>query len=327
MPTNRIGLTRAKKVFDTEIASLRSVKALLDNQFPRAVEAIKSTIESRGKVVIAGVGKSGNIAKKIAATFTSTGTPSVVLHTVNALHGDLGLVNDGDIVLLLSYSGESEELLTLAQALNAFSVQTITISGNPKSSIAKQSDIHLNVKVPKEACPFNLAPTSSTTATLVMGDALAMAVLEARGFREEDYARFHPSGSIGKALLLRAADIMRDGDRNAVAPSTMTVKDALLIMSEARSGSISIVTAKGKLTGVFTDGDLRRLIADNVEQLNKKLSSVMTKNPITISSDALAVEALKIFNERNIDDLIVVNDKGAPIGMIDTQDLPKLKLL
>jgi len=306
---------------------LKAVRAQLDANFPKAVDLIRSTTLDRGKVIIAGVGKSGNIGKKMAATFTSTGTPSVVLHIVNALHGDLGLVSDGDIVILLSYSGESEELLTLCQALKPFSLTTIAITGNPRSSIAKQSDIHLSVKVPREACPFNLAPTSSTTATLVMGDALAMAVLEARGFKEEDFARFHPSGSIGRALLLRASDIMRSNERNAVASGTTTVQDALLVMTRAKSGSVSVVNAKGKLTGVFTDGDLRRLMAKDVSLLQRKLSTVMTKSPITIRDDALAVEALKIFNERQIDDLVVVDSKDQPVGMIDSQDLPKLKIL
>jgi arabinose-5-phosphate isomerase len=277
--------------------------------------------------VIVGIGKSGNVGQKIAATLTSTGSTSVVLNPVDALHGDLGVIQDGDIILALSYSGESEELLNLLPALKRFSVKIISFTGNPKSSLARYSDVVLNIKVPKEACPFNLAPTSSTTATLVMGDALAMAVLQARGFKKEDYAKRHPSGAIGRALLLKIRDIMRASDRNAIASEKITVKEALLVMTRAKSGSVSVVNQQGKLTGVFTDGDLRRHMADDDNVLSKPLSAVMTRNPICIEDDALAAEALKIFNERNIDDLIVVNSKRQPVGLVDSQDLPKLKLM
>src|SRR5882724_10651215 len=196
-------LARARAVFDIELAALKAVRAQIDSSFDQAVEAILSVLKQRGKIVILGIGKSGNVGQKIAATLTSTGSTSVVLNSVDALHGDLGIVNDGDLILALSYSGESEELLNLLPALKRFSVKIISLTGNLKSSLAKHSDVSLNVKVPKEACPFNLAPTSSTTAMLVMGDALAMAVLEARGFKQKDYARFHPCGSIGRAMLLK----------------------------------------------------------------------------------------------------------------------------
>ncbi len=210
-------LNQARKVFDIELAALKQVRAQLDASFDRAVETIAETIKRRGKIVVAGIGKSGNIGQKIAATLTSTGSVSVVLNSVDALHGDLGIVADGDVILALSYSGESEELLNLLPALKRFSVKIISLTGNLKSSLARHSDVALNVKVPKEACPFNLAPTSSTTAMLVMGDALAMAVLQARGFRRKDYARLHPGGAIGRAMLLKVGDIMRAGERNAVA--------------------------------------------------------------------------------------------------------------
>ncbi|HSY43229.1 MAG TPA: KpsF/GutQ family sugar-phosphate isomerase, partial [Candidatus Acidoferrum sp.] len=269
----------------------------------------------------------GNIGQKIAATLTSTGAVSVVLNSVDALHGDLGIVNDGDVILALSYSGESEELLNLLPALKRFSVKIISFAGNTKSSLAKHSDVCLNVKVPKEACPFNLAPTSSTTAMLVMGDALAMAVLQARGFKQKDYARFHPAGAIGRAMLLKVGDIMRTGNRNAIASQDLSVKEALMVMTRARSGSLSVVDGRGKLTGVFTDGDFRRHMAGDENLLSQRLKQVMTKNPICISENALAVEALKIFNERNIDDLIVVNAKREPVGLVDSQDLPKLKIM
>ena len=320
-------LTQARRVFDIELAALRAVRAQLDASFDRAVELTVETLQRRGKLVIVGIGKSGNIGAKLAATLTSTGSTSVVLSSVDALHGDLGIVNDGDLVLALSYSGESDELVNLLPALKRFSVKLIAFTGNPKSTIARHSDVVLNVRVPKEACPFNLAPTASTTAMLVLGDALAMAVLEARGFTQKDFARYHPSGAIGRALLVQVKDIMRTGERNAVASQTLSVRDALMVMTKAKSGSLAIVDKRGKLAGVFTDGDFRRRMATDNDLLTRPLSEVMTRNPICIRDDALAAEALKIFNERNIDDLIVVNAKREPVGLVDSQDLPKLKLM
>ncbi len=321
-------LVRALEVFDIELAALKAVRAQLDESFNLAVETIVETLRQRGKIIVVGIGKSGNIGRKIAATLTSTGSTSVVLNSVDALHGDLGVVNDGDLVLALSYSGESEELLNLVPALKRFSVKIIAITGALKSSLARFSDVALNVKVPKEACPFNLAPTSSTTAMLVMGDALAMAVLQARGFKQQDFAKHHPSGAIGRALLMQVRDIMRTDTRNAVAPQSLSVRDALLVMTRARTGSVSVVNARGKLVGVFTDGDLRRRMAlDGDDLLTQRLEKVMTRHPICIRDEALAAEALKIFNERNIDDLIVVNARQEPVGLVDSQDLPKLKLM
>jgi arabinose-5-phosphate isomerase len=320
-------LAKAREVFDIETAALKAVRALLDKSFDRAVDIIVGALKGRGKIVIVGIGKSGNVGAKIAATLTSTGSTAVVLNSVDALHGDVGLVNDGDVILALSYSGESEELLNLIPALKRFSVQIISLTGNIKSSLAKHSDVSLNVKVPKEACPFNLAPTSSTTATLVMGDALAMAVLEARGFTQKDFAKYHPSGAIGRAMLLKVGDIMRTGNRNAIADENLSIKEALLVMTRAKSGSLAVVNARGSLAGIFTDGDFRRHMATHENPLSLPLKKVMTRHPICISENALAVEALKIFNERNIDDLIVVNAKREPVGLIDSQDLPKLKIV
>jgi arabinose-5-phosphate isomerase len=320
-------LAQARKVFDIELAALKAVRAQLDASFDDAVETIADALAQRGKIVVVGIGKSGNIGQKIAATLTSTGSTSVVLNSVDALHGDLGIIADGDVILALSYSGESDELLNLLPALKRFSVKIISFTGNLKSSLAKHGDISLNVKVPKEACPFNLAPTSSTTAMLVMGDALAMAVLQARGFKQKDYARLHPAGAIGRAMLLKVGDIMRTGNRNAVANENLPVKEALLVMTHAKSGSLSVVNARGKLAGVFTDGDFRRHMAGDENLLSRPLKKVMTRNPICIRDDALAAEALKIFNERNIDDLIVVNSKREPVGLVDSQDLPKLKIV
>ncbi len=320
-------LVQARKVFDIEIAALKAVRAQLGASFDDAVETIAAALARRAKIVVVGIGKSGNVGQKIAATLTSTGSTSVVLNSVDALHGDLGIIADGDVVLALSYSGESEELLNLLPALKRFSVKLISLTGNLKSSLARHSDIVINVKVPREACPFNLAPTSSTTAMLVMGDALAMAVLQARGFKQSDFAKRHPSGAIGRAMLLKVGDIMRSGERNAVADENLPVKEALLVMTRAKSGSLAVVNARGKLAGVFTDGDFRRHMAADENLLSQPLKKVMTRNPVCIREDALAAEALKIFNERNIDDLIVVNTKREPVGLVDSQDLPKLKIV
>jgi arabinose-5-phosphate isomerase len=320
-------LAHARKVFDIEMAALKAVRGQLDSAFAAAVKLVVETVNRGGKIVVVGIGKSGNVGAKIAATCTSTGAMAVVLNSVDALHGDLGIINDGDVVLALSYSGESDELVNLLPALKRFSIKIVAMTGNHNSALARHSDVVLNVRVPKEACPFNLAPTASTTAMLVMGDALAMVVLEARGFTEKDFAKYHPSGAIGRAMLLQVGDIMRRGDRNAVARENLPVREALLVMTRARSGSLSVVNARGKLTGVFTDGDFRRHMATNANLLAEPLKSVMTRNPIRIRSDALAAEALKIFNERNIDDLIVVNGRNEPVGLVDSQDLPKLKIV
>lgn len=320
-------LARAREVFDIEIAALKAVRQQLGDSFTRAVDCIVSAVSARLKVVVVGIGKSGNIGQKIAATLTSTGSTAVVLHSVDALHGDLGIVNDGDVILALSYSGETEELANLLPALKRFSVTMISFTAAPRSILARFSDIVVTVKVPKEACPFNLAPTASTTAMLAMGDALAMAVLDARGFSKEKFAKHHPAGAIGRALLLKVGEIMRTGDRNPVAKQDATVKEALFAMTRAKAGSLSVVDQRGRLVGVFTDGDLRRHMAGDTQILSRLLREVMTPGPITIKDSALASDALSIFNERNIDDLIVVNSRHQPVGMIDLQDLPKLKLL
>ena len=320
-------LKLARQVFDIETAALRAVRDSLDESFGRAVEMICTCLADRRKLVVLGIGKSGNIGRKIAATLSSTGSTAVVLDPVDALHGDLGLVQDGDLVLALSYSGESSEWNDLLPALRRFSVKIIALTGNPRSTLGEHSDVVLNVRVPKEACPFNLAPTASTTATLVMGDALALATMTARGFKKQDFAQRHPAGAIGRALLYKVGDIMRRDQRNAVARQDQSVQDGLLAMTRAKTGSVSVVDPKGRLVGVFTDGDLRRRLAAHEDILQRPLKEVMTRNPITLRDDALAVDALRIFNERNIDDLIVVNARKEPVGLVDSQDLPKLKLM
>ena len=320
-------LARARQVFDIEIAALKAVRASLDAAFEQAVQLAVATLRRRSKLVVIGIGKSGIIGRKIAATLTSTGSTSVVLDSVDALHGDLGIITDGDLILALSYSGESEELVNLLPALKRFSVKLVALTSSAKSTLARYSDLVLKLRVPREACPFNLAPTASSTAMLVMGDAFAMAVLQARGFKQQEFARFHPGGAIGRSMLFRAGDVMRTGERNAVAPEDLTVKEALWVMTRAKSGSVSVVNGKGVLVGVFTDGDLRRQMTAGDHVLDEPLRKVMSRNPISVRDDALAGEALKIFDERNIDDLIVVNAKRQPVGLIDSQDLPKIKLM
>ena len=320
-------LARAREVFDIELAAVKAVRGQLDASFGRAVELIVETLRQRGKIVVVGIGKSGHIGRKIAATLTSTGSTAIVLNSVDALHGDIGVVNDGDLILALSYSGESEELLNLLPALKRFAVKLIALTGSTKSSLARHSDLVLNVRVPREACPFNLAPTASTTAMLVMGDALAMAVLQARGFKRHDFAKHHPSGAIGRTMLLQVRDIMRAGERHAVVTEDVTVKEAILLMTRAKAGSVSVVNRRGKLAGIFTDGDLRRHMAEDEQVLARPIAAVMTRDPICLHDTALAVDALKIFNERSIDDLVVVNAAREPVGLVDSQDLPRLKLM
>ncbi len=278
----------------------------------------------------AGVGKSGHIGEKIAATLTSTGSPAVVLNSLNALHGDLGVVCDGDVVLALSYSGQTDELLNILPALARFDVRLIAMTGNPKSFLAKQAHIHLDVSVSTEACPLGLAPTSSTTAMLMLGDALAMVLLEARGFREEDFARYHPGGRLGRTLLLKVTQIMRGRDDVAFLPPTATVREVLKQMARARCGSAILAHADGTLAGIFTHGDFGRHFENVPDLLEQPVERFMTRTPITVASDRLAVEVLRILEEHRIDDIIVTKagcDPAIPVGLVDTQDLAKFRLV
>jgi arabinose-5-phosphate isomerase len=284
-------------------------------------------LEQRGKIVVTGIGKNLHIAQKVSATLASTGSTSVTLNPAQAMHGDLGILTAGDVLLVLSYSGESEELIALLPIAKRFGVKIISITGDPNSSLAKHSDVAIMAAVDREACPFNMAPTSSTTVALAIGDALAMVLLEARGFDKEDYAKLHPGGAIGRALLLRVSDIMRTGDRLAIVKDNGKVKDALVAMTQARSGSAAIVDANHKLLGIFTDGDLRRNIAQHANILDIPIKQIMTPAPITVTADRLAVDVLRIFEERNIDDLLVVDGQNRLVGAVDIQDLPKLKIL
>ena len=268
-----------------------------------------------------GMGKSGLIGKKITATLSSTGTPAFFLHPAEGILGDVGMMTEGDLVLALSHSGETEEIEKLLPVIRKMNLKLIAITGRPKSKLAKESDLVINVKVEKEACPYNLVPTASTTAMLAMGDALAISLLKRKKFKKEDFARLHPGGVLGKRLLLKVRDIMRKGKDNPVIRQEKTVKEALLVMTETRLGATSIVDSFGKLVGFFTDGDLRRKLQKDEKILNKKIHTVMTRNPKTITHDRLAIEAARMMQEKKFDNIPVVDGKGYPIGIVDERDL------
>ena len=327
MKTRLNYLEKAKDVLKTEIDSMIFAKGKLDHNFCNAVDTMMLCLAKGGKIVVTGVGKNYHIAQKISSTLASTGSTSVVLNPVQAMHGDLGIIRPNDVLLALSYSGESDELLTLLPFIKRQGVKIIALTGNKRCSMAKHSDIVICAPVKREACPFNMAPTSSTTVALAVGDALAIVMLYAHGFKKEDYARLHPAGAIGRALLMKVNDIMRTGNRLAKVRSGALIKDALLAMTEARSGSACVVDAKNRLLGIFTDGDLRRYIADYPDLTNMPIDKFMTKKPITVKCDKLAVDALKIFEEHNIDDLVVLYESHRVIGAIDLQDLPKFKII
>jgi arabinose-5-phosphate isomerase len=284
-------------------------------------------LEARGKIVIVGVGKSGNVGHKIAATLNSTGATAVVLNSQNALHGDLGLLSDGDVILALSYSGETEELLGLLPFLRSFDVKVIALCGKLDSSLSRAADVTLDTSVAREACPLNLAPTSSSTAMMVMGDALAMVLLEARGFSEDDFARYHPGGSLGRALLLKVGDVMRREGKIPTVPSTAFVVDAVSEMNRNRAGACLILDENGTLAGIFTHGDFARGYEKNQNIGSLFVADLMTRNPITLTEDSLAVEAVKQVGEKRIDDIVVIDAAGKPVGLIDAQDLARLKLV
>lgn len=320
-------LGKARRVLDIEIFEVQRLRDRLDDSFGRAVELIKKAVESRGKVVVIGVGKSGNVGAKIAATLTSTGSPSVVLDSLNALHGDLGMVADGDVVLALSASGETDELLRILPAIARFDVKIIAMCGAADSTLAQNCDVFLDVNIEQEACPLNLAPTSSTTVMLALGDALAMVLLEARGFQKEDFARFHPAGMIGRSLLLRVHQIMRPRDAMALVSATTPVRSVLQTMTRLRAGAAVVADDNGKLLGIFTHGDFVRHFQDDPAIGDRAVADFMTRDPVTIHRDKLAVEVLNLLERHRIDDLVVVDDAQAPVGIIDSQDLTRLKVL
>jgi arabinose-5-phosphate isomerase len=319
-------LLAARKVFTIEREELERVADRLGDEFCKACDAIRTCIENRGKIVVLGVGKSGHIGDKIAATLTSTGSPAVVLNSLNALHGDLGVIADGDIVLALSYGGETEELLNILPALKRFEVLLIAVTGKAQSSLARASDIVLDVSIEREACPLGLAPTSSTTAMLVLGDALAMVVLEARGFRKEDFARFHPGGSVGRALLTKVADIMRPRDAIPILSPQSSVVQVIRSTTRCRTGAAIIENQDGSLAGIFTQGDFARHFPSHPDLAHRPVSEFMTPSPVTVHENSLAAEVLHILRTHRVDDLIVINHEGHPVGLVDSQDLSRLKM-
>jgi arabinose-5-phosphate isomerase len=320
-------LASARFVIETEIEGLQRMSSQLDERFITAVEILQETLNNRGKIVVCGVGKSGNIGHKIAATFNSTGATAVVMDSQNAVHGDLGLLSDGDAVMLLSYSGETRELIDLLPFIKRFAVRIIALTGSPSSTLSRFSEVTLDTSVEREACPLNLAPTSSSTAMLVMCDTLAMVLLESRGFTEKDFARYHPGGSLGRALLTLVSDIMRVDAELPTVSEDENVFATLDAMNRARAGACLILNNAGGLAGIFTHGDFARSFRNDPLLGEKPVANLMTRQPITVRSDALAVEVLNAIGDNRIDDIVVLDADGKPVGLIDTQDLARLKIV
>ena len=327
MSEKRDALTLAKEVFDIELEGIAALRDELDESFVGLVDRCAAAVDAGGKIVLTGVGKSGYIGKKIAATLSSVGNPAVFMHPVEARHGDLGLLQKNDLLIALSYSGETEELLVVLSPAKRLGVQLAAITGNKESTLAKMSDFILEMSVPREACPFNLAPTTTTTALLVLGDALAMVLLDRNGFTKSDYGRRHPGGAIGRMVTMKACDVMRKAADAAVVPADFTVRETLYAMSHARSGAAVIADNDGKLLGIFTDGDFRRSAAQDDAVLTRKMSEVMTPSPISVNAENMVVEVIKVVENRRVDDLVVVDDDNKVVGIIDIQDLPGLKIM
>lgn len=317
-------IKRAKEVLDIEAGAIRDLKRRIGRNFGKALQII---LKTKGRVVVSGMGKTGIIAQKFSATLASTGTPSLFLHTTEAIHGDLGKVTADDAVIIISNSGATEEMRQLLPLLKKIGCKVIALTGNTKSVLAKYSNIVLDVSVKKEACPLGLAPTASTTATLAMADALAVCLLELKGFKEEDFAFFHPGGALGRRLLLKVEDIMRKGQANPIVKEGKKVSEVLLKITQARAGCATVVDKSGKLTGIFTDGDLRRHLETDEGLPRRKISEVMTKNPTVVDKEMLAAEAMRIVREKKIDEIPVVDKKKHPVGLLDVQDLLKAGLV
>jgi len=306
-----------KAVIDTEIAALQEITHFVDESFARACQLI---LDCKGKVIVMGMGKSGHIANKIAATLASTGTPAFFVHPSEASHGDLGMISQDDVVLAISNSGSSAEILTLFPVIERVGTPVISMTGNASSSMAKLAQIHLSIAVSKEACPLGLAPTSSTTATLAMGDALAVALLQAKGFTADDFALSHPGGALGKKLLLRVMDVAHTQQQLPLVNSEVTISHALVEVSEKGLGMTGVIDKHGQLIGIFTDGDLRRTLDQRLDFHTTTIAQVMTKQPTVIDGNILAASALKTMEERNINGLFIV-ENGAPIGALNMLDM------
>ncbi|MEQ1592135.1 MAG: KpsF/GutQ family sugar-phosphate isomerase [Thiobacillaceae bacterium] len=311
-------LSLARQVFDIEADAVRNLSARLDDNFIRAVQLM---LECRGRVVVTGMGKSGHIGGKIAATLASTGTPAFFVHPGEASHGDLGMIAHDDVVLALSNSGESSEILSIVPLIKRRGAKLVAMTGNTSSTLAREADAHLDASVDKEACPLNLAPTASTTAALALGDALAVALLDARGFSADDFARTHPGGSLGRRLLIHVRDIMHSGNALPVIAIDVPLKTALLEMTTKGLGMTAVVDARGKVAGVFTDGDLRRALEHALDLHQSQVRDLMTQNPKTIHQDELAVSAVEKMETLKINGLLVVDDNDLLIGALNMHDL------
>ena len=318
MAENTLYLDWARDVLNTEAEGLREIAAALDHDFVHAAEAL---LHCKGRVVITGMGKSGHIGRKMAATMASTGTPAFFVHPAEAAHGDLGMIVDHDVVVAISNSGESDEIAAIIPALKRKNITLICITAHPTSTMARHADIHITAAVSKEACPLGLAPTSSTTAVMALGDALAVVLLQARAFTPDDFALSHPAGSLGKRLLLRVADIMHKDEALSAVLLGTPLKEAIVRMSEKGLGMLAVTDAEGRLKGVFTDGDLRRLFQERDSFAGLKVDDIMHASPKIISADRLATEALKAMQSGHVNGLLVVEENGVLIGALNMHDL------
>ena len=317
-------LSLARDILLLEASEVSALAHRLDAQFAAAVTMI---LQCSGRVVVSGMGKSGHIGGKIASTFASTGTPAFFMHPAEASHGDLGMITQGDVVLALSNSGESDEILTIITPLKRLGANIIAITGNDSSTLAKAADVHLSASVSKEACPLGLAPTSSSTVALALGDALALCVLDQRDFTAEDFARSHPGGSLGRRLLIHVCDLMRTGDGIPKVSKNATLVQGLLEMSQKGLGLTAIVDANNKPIGIFTDGDLRRALERNMQVTTSSITDVMHANPLTIHQDQLAVAAVEMMEQRKVNALLVTNDRGELVGALNMHDLLLAKVV
>jgi arabinose-5-phosphate isomerase len=317
-------LALAHATFDIEAAAVLGLKARLGDSFAQAVALV---LGIPGRVVVMGMGKSGHVGRKIAATLASTGTPAMFVHPAEASHGDLGMVTAHDLVLVISNSGESQEISAIIPVLKRLGTPLVAMTGNPDSSMAQHATVWLNTAVDKEACPLNLAPTASTTAQLAMGDALAVALLDARGFKAEDFARSHPGGALGRKLLTHVSDVMRAGDAVPRVAPNASFSDLMREMSAKGLGATAVVDAQGGVLGIFTDGDLRRWVERGVDLRDKTAQDVMHTNPATIAADALAVDAVELMEQRKITSVLVIDAAGQLCGAVNTNDLMRAKVI
>jgi len=317
-------MARARATFDIEAAAVLGLKARLGEAF---VEAVRRILQVRGRVVVMGMGKSGHVGRKIAATLASTGTPAMFVHPAEASHGDLGMIKTVDIVIAISNSGESDELAAILPVIKRQGVPLIAMTGGLKSTLARHADLVIDTGVDKEACPLNLAPTASTTAQMAMGDALAVALLDARGFGTEDYARSHPGGALGRKLLTHVSDVMRSGDAVPRVSPTAGITELMRAMSNQGFGAAAVMDDAGRAAGIFTDGDLRRLIEAGADLRTPTAADVMHRNPRTVRADALAVEAAELMEQHGITRLFVVDAEGRLTGALNTTDLMRAKVI